>query len=66
VHIHFVPGLVVLAVALLESCIGWLFRDKDFLNESRANSPVWMSVICVFCAAATLINPYGWQIYGTV
>lgn len=59
-HIEFVYGFVVLGAALLESVFA-LWWD-------RTRTPVslgWLSALIVACATATLINPYGWDLYTT-
>lgn len=57
-HIQFVVGLLVLAMALGESVLAHLSKGM----ESRIN-PIRLGAISLACILATLINPYGWTIY---
>lgn len=59
IHIQFIDGLVVLAFALVES---FLARSRP---DDRHRLPLaWASGIFAACAAATLLNPYGYLLYG--
>jgi hypothetical protein len=58
VHIQFIDGLILLAIALAES----------FLTRKRADGqtrlrPDWLCGVSLACVLATLANPYGWRIY---
>jgi hypothetical protein len=58
VHIQFIDGLVVLALALGESIAArWWTRAR-----TRA-TPIWFGSFFAASLLATLINPYGWTIY---
>ena len=58
VHIQFIDGLVVLGLAVGESILA-RFR-AGIPTRARAG---WLFGVSLGCAAATLINPYSWQIY---
>jgi hypothetical protein len=58
IHIQFVDGLLVLAIALTESLLAkW---SPAIRTNLKARSMVGIFLACV---AATLVNPYGWTIY---
>jgi hypothetical protein len=58
VHIQFIDGLVVLAIALAEAVLAR--RWTSLQTRLRAG---WLGGICLACVLATLVNPYGWRIY---
>jgi hypothetical protein len=59
IHIQFVDGLILLALALGESVLSrWRADIPSRLHPSR------VAVVCLTCLLATLINPYGWHLYG--
>jgi hypothetical protein len=58
VHIEFVYGLLLLALALVEATVSKLTPDQD----TRLR-PEWLGVALSVSAFATLINPYGWRVY---
>lgn len=58
VHIQFIDGLIVLFIALAESLLS---RDRTKL-ESRIR-PLPCLAITALSMLATLVNPYGWEIY---
>src|SRR5271166_450784 len=58
VHIQFIDGLVLLAIALAES----ILASKRAGAQTRLR-PGRMSAIAGACVLATLVNPYGWKIY---
>jgi hypothetical protein len=60
-HIQFVVGLVVVAIALLESILArWWTSTKTQV------APGWMLGALVASLAATCANPYGWRIFRVV
>jgi hypothetical protein len=61
VHIQFVDGMVVLAIALAESVLAR--RWSGIQTRIRAG---WLCGISIACILATLANPYGWRIYQVV
>jgi hypothetical protein len=58
VHIQFVNGLLVLALALTEAILARWWAAA----ETRIR-PAWMAAAFIASLAATLINPYGWRVY---
>jgi len=57
-HIQFIDGLLVLALAAAESIAArWWPPARTRL------SPAWIVPISLVCLLATLCNPYGWGIY---
>jgi hypothetical protein len=59
VHIQFVDGLVVLALAAGEAVVArWGVGARTWLDAS------WAVAAFAASALATLANPYGWHIYG--
>jgi hypothetical protein len=63
VHIQFVVGLVVIAVAAAEAVWdGTAPEPTRDAERSRAALPVWL-IAAVSCIAATLVNPYGVRVY---
>ena len=61
VHIQFVVGLVVLALALAEAILAR--RGMDLPTRI---APAWMLGAFAASLVATCANPYGWHIYRTV
>lgn len=61
VHIQFVGGIVVLALALFEVFLAR--RLKEIPTRLQYG---WFSGIFVLCILATLANPYGWRVYQVV
>ncbi len=59
VHIQFIDGLIVLAIALAESILA-----RKQAGAQTLLRPGRMSAIAAACVLATLVNPYGWRIYG--
>jgi hypothetical protein len=57
-HIQFIDGLVVLAIASAETLIA--LRWSGVQSRIRAS---WMCGISVACVLAVMANPYGWKIY---
>lgn len=62
VHIQFIDGLVVVALALGESCIE-RWRAAVAARPGCRLRPGWLGGIAAGCVLATLVNPYGWRIY---
>jgi hypothetical protein len=60
-HIQFVAGLLVLAIALAEAVLA-----QRWTSIQTRIRPRWMCGIFAACILATLANPYGWKIYGIV
>jgi hypothetical protein len=58
VHIQFINGLVVLAIAAAESMLAARWN----VIQTRLR-PGWLCGISLACVLATLVNPYGWRIY---
>jgi hypothetical protein len=57
-HIQFIDGLLVLALAAAEAILArWLSS-----LETRIR-PAWISLALLVSMLATLLNPYGWHIY---
>jgi hypothetical protein len=61
VHIQFVYGLAVLAIALAETVLARRWNGI----QTRLHVG-WAGGIFIACVLATLANPYGWRIYGVV
>ncbi len=61
IHLQFVVGLLVLVVALGESLLA-----RFAGGVGTRVGPVRMALVLAACALATLVNPYGWHIYGVV
>jgi hypothetical protein len=57
-HIQFIAGLVMLAIALAEAVLAQRWGEI----QARMR-PAWMCGISIACVLATLVNPYGWRIY---
>ena len=57
-HIQFIDGLIVLAIALAEAVLAK--RRSGTQTCPRAG---WLCGISIACLLATLANPYGWNIY---
>jgi hypothetical protein len=57
-HIQFIDGLVLLAIALAESVLAR--RWTVIQTRMRAG---WMCGIFIACILAAMANPYGWTIY---
>jgi hypothetical protein len=57
-HIQFIDGLVVLAIALAEAVLAR--RWSGIQTRLRAG---WLGGIFIACILAALANPYGWRIY---
>jgi hypothetical protein len=57
-HIEFIVGLVMLAIALAESIMTRWWSGR----EARIR-PAGLCGISMACILATLANPYGWRIY---
>jgi hypothetical protein len=58
VHIQFVDGMVVLAIALAESVL-----SRRWIGVQTRIRPAWMGGIFIACMLAVMVNPYGWTIY---
>ena len=61
VHIQFVAGLVVLALALVEAILA-----RRGIDLPTCVAPGWMLGALTASLLATCANPYGWHIYRTV
>ena len=60
VHIQFIDGLVVLAIAVLEAAFAyWWDRSQTPIGFGRTAG------VFAACAGAVLVNPYGFGIYTT-
>jgi hypothetical protein len=58
VHIQFVDGLFVLALALAEAIMArWTTAAQTRIR------PSWLGAALLASTLATLVNPYGWHIY---
>ena len=57
-HIQFVHGLILLAIAFGEAVASRWWRDKEVKT-----SPLTLAATLLASVAATLCNPYGWHIY---
>ena len=61
IHIEFIDGLLVLALALAESMAAHFFPQlKTGLRTG------WMAGIFILSALSTLLNPFGWKVYNVV
>jgi hypothetical protein len=60
-HIQFVAGFVPLILALAESVLAGRFASI----QTRVQ-PKWFSLALLGSVAGSLLNPYGWHIYGVV
>jgi len=59
-HIQFVDGLFVLGLALAEAVlVRWMPSQRTRIR------PAWIGGALLASLLATLLNPYGWHIYGT-
>jgi len=58
IHIQFIEGLIVLAIALAES----LFQRRLPASTTRLR-PLALACTLITCLTAILINPYGWHLY---
>lgn len=58
VHIQFIDGLILLAIALTES----LLARKRADGQTRLRLG-WLCGVSLACVLATFANPYGWRIY---
>ncbi|HID76543.1 MAG TPA: hypothetical protein EYP56_11155 [Planctomycetaceae bacterium] len=63
VHIQFVLGLVVLAMAAIEPLVARLLPVRRIDPEWRPVPFTFMLVLGVACVAATLVNPYHGRLY---
>jgi hypothetical protein len=61
VHIQFIDGLVVLAIALAEAVLA-----RRWGRIQTRIRPGWLGGVFIACVLATLANPYGWRIYRVV
>jgi hypothetical protein len=59
VHIQFVDGLFVLGLAFAEA----LLARRSSSIQTRIK-PAWLGCALLASTLATLLNPYGWHIYG--
>lgn len=57
-HIQFIDGLILLAIALAESLLA-----RKRAGVQTLMRPGRMGAIAIACVLATLVNPYGWRIY---
>jgi hypothetical protein len=57
-HIQFVDGLLVLALALAEAILA-----RWWTGIPTRVRPAWLCAACIASTLATLANPYGWHIY---
>jgi hypothetical protein len=64
-HIQFITGLLVLAMAAAEPLVARWVPASMADEESRAIPAAWLLLIFVLSAAATLVNPYFWRLYPT-
>jgi hypothetical protein len=60
-HIEFIDGLIVLAIAVAEAVVS-LWR-REIRTRMRVG---WLCLISLACVLAPLANPYGWRIYRIV
>jgi hypothetical protein len=58
IHIQFIDGLIILALALAESILARRWPPA----QTRSN-PAWLGGVFAACVLATLANPFGWHIY---
>jgi hypothetical protein len=57
-HIQFIDGLVLLAIALAEPLLA-----RFWTGIQTRLRPGWLMGVSAACLLATLANPYGWSIY---
>jgi hypothetical protein len=57
-HIECAGGLLVLALALAEAVLA-----RRWAGVQARIRPAWLGGIFIACVLATLVNPYGWNIY---
>ena len=65
-HIQFVYGLAIIGLAVTESILD---RNRGFprsYSERNGFALRWLVPVSLACCAATLVNPYGWKVYGVV
>jgi hypothetical protein len=61
IHIEYIDGLLVLGLAFAESILARWWSAA----ETRIK-PGWMAAALLGSVLATLVNPYGWRVYGVV
>jgi hypothetical protein len=61
IHIEYVDGLLVLGLALAESIL-----SRWWSAAETCVKPGWMGAALLGSVLATLVNPYGWRVYGVV
>jgi hypothetical protein len=68
VHIQFVYGLALLALACLAPLIDRRIESGDEGSAAALGSPGWrrLVVLAIACLLATLLNPYTYRLYGVV
>jgi len=65
-HIQFVYGLAILALAVMESSVDRIRGLPAWYAERDGFAGAWILPISLLCCAATLANPYGWKVYVVV
>jgi hypothetical protein len=63
VHVQFVVGLAVLGLAVAEPLLARTVLAPFSDDDSRRMPFAWMLLVFTMCAAATLVNPYGYHLY---
>ncbi len=67
IHVQFVYALMVLGLAALAPSVqAWLPGRTDASADRWRVSARSLWILVAVCAAATLINPYGWEIYRVI
>lgn len=59
VHIQFMYGLFVLGLALAEALLA-----RRWKSAQSNIGPLWLAAALIASMLATLVNPYGWHMYG--
>jgi hypothetical protein len=71
VHGGFLIGFVLLAIFWLSTLWTWFTANGSRLEEAlqkiaARRTVLYLSVVSVLSVAASLLNPYGWRLYGHV
>jgi len=65
IHVQFVYGFLVLALATLEPLLNRLFKCQT-TEGTNALVRKDIGIATLGCLAATLVNPYGWKVYQVI
>jgi hypothetical protein len=72
-HGGFVAGLLLLSVVILTTTIMRWLADRRMIRQEQWDEPLFswtdvkrLAVIAAVSACVTLVNPYGWRLYGEI